>query len=208
MPKKPKLPAYRYELPCVIVAVDQARRSGWAVFVEGKPVRWGEVDAADVPAIEAILTAACEQATKYKLPVVVLGEEHGQHSFKGRAKAGLGAAWGSWSYACERLNGRGLPIVMTRVMKVNTKVWRARFGMAALRKEHTKAYAVRRVAEELRIELPENQHDAAEALLIGLWGARAHVVGAKLPKRLMATWAAERADAAYLARGKTSQGVA
>lgn len=189
---KAKLPAYRHELPCVIVAVDQARRSGWAVFVEGKAVRWGEVDAADNITIEAILTFACEQGAKFKLPVVVLGEEHGQHSFKGRAKAGLGAAWGSWSYACERLNGRGLPIVMTRVTKVNTKTWRARFGMAGLRKEHTKAYAVRRVAEELHIELPEDQHDVAEALLIGLWGARAHMVGSKLPKRLMATWAVER----------------
>lgn len=195
--RKPKMPAYRHDLPCVIVAVDQARTSGWATYVEGKPVSWGEVDAADTPAIEAILTAACELATRYQLPVVVLGEEHGQHSFKGRAKAGLGAAWGSWSFACERLNGRGLPIVMTRVMKVNTKTWRSRFGMAGLRKEHTKGYAVRRVREELQVELPAEQHDVAEAMLLGLWGARAAAVGAKLPKRLMATWATERAEVAY-----------
>lgn len=30
-----------------------------------------------------------------------------------------------------------------------------------------------------------------------LWGARAHAVGAKLPKRLMAAWATERAEVAH-----------
>ena len=182
---KPKPPAYPAPLPCVLVAVDQARMSGWAIYVKGKPVSWGEVNAADAPRIEAILGLACGAAKEHKLPVFVLGEEHGRHSFKGHAKEGLGAAWGSWRFACERLNGHGLPIVMTRVSRVNTKTWRAAFGMATLRKEHTKPYAVRAVKERLGIELPPELHNAAEALLIGLWGARAGTVGAKLPKRVM-----------------------
>ena len=183
--RKPKLPAYPTPLPCVIVAVDQARTSGWATYVQGRPVCWGEVDAADAPRIEEILSAACELASRLKLPVVLIGEEHGRYGFRGGAKEGLGAAWGSWRFAAERLRGRGLPLVQSRVMRVNTKTWRAAFGLASLRSEHAKPYAIRAVKERLGIHLADDQHDIAEALLIGLWGTRAGAVGAKLPKRVM-----------------------
>ena len=177
----------------MLVAVDQARTSGWSIYVGGKPVDWGEVDAADAPRIEQILRNGCNLATRLQLPVVVLGEEHGRYGFRGGAKEGLGAAWGSWRFACERLNAQGLPIVMTRVTRVNTKTWRSAFGMAAMRSEVAKKYAPLRAREELGVDVPDEQHNAAEALLIGLWGVRAGAVGAKLPKRVMERWATEPA---------------
>lgn len=183
-PRKPKPRPYPVALPCVIVAVDPARTSGWATFLEGKPVSWGEVDAADAPRIEAILLDACELAIKLKLPVVLVGEEWGVHSFRGGAKEGLGAAWGSWRFAAERLRDRGLPLVEDRVMRVNVTTWRFAFGLAGLRSQHTKDYAIRAVKARLRLDLGKH-HDAAEALLIGLWGSRAGEVGAKLPARIM-----------------------
>lgn len=176
---------YPVNLPCVIVAVDPARTSGWAVFLEGRPVSWGEVDAADNVRIEEILLAACELAVKLKFPIVLLGEDWGpaRGGYGGAgARAGLEAAWGSWRYASERLHARGLPVI--HLVRVNVTTWKAAFGLAGLREEFAKIYAIRSVMERMKINVGE-AHNAAEALLIGTWGSRAAKVGAKLPVRIM-----------------------
>lgn len=192
MPKKPKLPAYRHELPCVILAIDPGATSGWAILVEGKPRCWGSLAASDSDGIDRVIFEACDLAIRYKLPLVVLGEEWGRGGKRGMAQwQGLGGAWMAWKYGCDRARAKGLPVVESRVLRVLQKVWRSVFGLN-LGREVVKAYCLRAARERTGIELPPEQHDVAEALLIGLWGARAAAVGAKLPKRLMATWAAER----------------
>lgn len=192
--KKPKLPAYRHELPCVILAIDPANTSGWAIMVEGKPKCWGSLAASDSDGIDRVIFEACDLAIRYKLPLVVLGEEWGRGGIMGRAQwQGLGGAWTAWKYGCDRARAKGLPVVESRVLRVLQKVWRSVFGLN-LGREVVKAYCLRAARERTGIELPPEQHDVAEALLIGLWGARAAAVGAKLPAKLMERWAAERAD--------------
>lgn len=176
---------YPVALPCVLVAVDPGLTSGWATYVEGRPVTWGEVDAADTDRIEAILLAACELAVKLSLPIVLLGEDWGtvRGGFGGGgARAALDAAWGSWRFASERLHARGLPLF--RLVRVNVSTWKSTFGLAGIREEYAKDYAVRAVRTRMKINVGE-KHNAGEALLIGTWGARAAVVGAKLPVRIM-----------------------
>lgn len=197
MPKKPKLPAYRHELPCVILAIDPGGTSGWAILVEGKPKCWGALLASDSDGIDRVIFEACDLAIRYKLPLVVLGEEWGRGGKRGMAQwQGLGGAWMAWKYGCDRARAKGLPVVESRVLRVLQRTWRSVFGLN-LGREVVKAYCLRAARERTGIELPAEQHDVAEALLIGLWGARAAAVGAKLPKRLMATWATERAEVAY-----------
>lgn len=186
-PKRPKvkLPPYPVALPCVIVAVDPGLTSGWATMLEGRPVSWGEVQAADNTRIEEILLAAIELAVKLELPVVLLGEDWGtvKGAFGGSgARAGLDAAWGAWRFAAERLHARGLPAMVR--LRVNLTTWKSAFGLAGLREEFAKPYAIRAVKSRLKIDVGE-QHNAGEALLIGTWGARAGTVGAKLPVKLM-----------------------
>lgn len=184
--RKPQLSAYPVALPCVLLAIDPATTSGWALFLEGKPVSWGALAASDSNGIDAVLLQACELTSRTKLPLVVLGEDWGRGGVMGLAQwQGLGAGWGAWRYACDRARAKGLPVVESRVMRVTQTTWRAAFGLSSLRREHVKAYSVRAARERLGITLTDEQHDTAEALLIGLWGARAGAVGSKLPAKIM-----------------------
>lgn len=194
--RKPKPPPYPVPLPCVIVAVDPGRSSGWATYLEGQPVSYGTLDAADRGAIGRVLLDACRLAHAHKLPLVLLGETWNTGGRMGGAQwQGLGAAWGSWRFEAETLNkrqdadGLGPQLVPSRILRVSTSTWRARFGMCRAPKGSPKDWhktrAIEVVREQLGVTVPADQHDGAEALLIGLWGARAAAVGAKLPKRVM-----------------------
>ena len=198
--RKPKTPAHHRPLPCVIVAVDPGRRSGWATLVEGRPVSWGTLDAGDVESIERVLRAACELAERADLPLVIIGEEWNVGGNRGmRQWQGLGAAWGSWQFAAERLSAEGRAertctrrIVADRIRRVSTSTWRAEYGICRRPKgapdDWHKTQAVRLVGERLKIDAVLLQHDAAEALLIGAWAAHAHAVSKKLPKLVMRRW--------------------
>ena len=192
-------PEHQIALPCVIVAIDPGRASGWAIYLEGRPVSWGVVDAADSLRVQNVLIEACRLAQIHRLPLVLLGETWnvgGTHSSPATWQ-GLGAAWGAWKYAAEHLSSSrrdqpgslGPQLVASRILRVSTSTWRARFGMMHAPKEAPtgwyKAMALQLVERELGVEVAPEHHDAAEALLIGLWGTRAQAVGKKLPARVM-----------------------
>lgn len=197
-----KRPQHARPLPCVIVAVDPGRTSGWSTLIEGRPISWGTLSAGDVQSIERVLRAACELAERVDLPVVVIGEEWNVGGQRGmRQWQGLGAAWGSWRFAAERLSAEGRAertatrrIVARRIMRVSTSTWRAHFGISrrpsGAPSDWHKAQAVRLVGEVLKLDASLSEHDAAEALLIGWWSAHAHAVGERLPTRIMQRWEA------------------
>lgn len=185
-PRKAKLSAYPVALPCVLLAIDPAACSGWALFLEGRPVTWGELAASNSTGIDAVLLQACELAGRTKLPLVVLGEDWGRGGVLGLSQwQGLGGAWSAWKFGCERAVEKGLAVVPSRILRVQQSTWRSPFGLASLGRDVVKAYSVRAAFNQLGIKLALDQHDVAEALLIGLWGARAGEVGAKLPVKIM-----------------------
>lgn len=184
-PLKPKPRPYPVALPCVILAIDPAALSGWAIFLEGRPVTWGELAASNATGIDAVLLQACELASRTKLPLVVLGEEWGRGGPLGMSQwQGLGGAWTAWKHGCDRARDKGLPVVSSRVMRVLQRTWRSAFGLN-LGRELVKAYAVRAAKSRVGVQLELDQHDIAEALLIGLWGSKSGEVGERLPEKVM-----------------------
>ncbi len=186
--KKRKLPPYPQALPCVIVAIDPGATAGWAIYLEGRTVSWGAADSYDSARIERVLTEASTLAELHHLPLVVVGETWNRGGPMGlSAWQGLGAAWGAWQQAIKRMraNGRGQQLVASRVMRVSTSTWKAAFGLSRVKRDAIKAASLAVVRDRLGIHLAPDQHDVAEALLIGEWATRAGAVGAKLPKRVM-----------------------
>lgn len=206
MSKRKKAPTLASPIPCVIIAVDPGRASGWAIFLEGRPVSWGVVDAADAQRVQRVLLDACRLAQLRNVPLVLLGETWNAGGARGVAQwQGLGAAWGAWKYAAEHLSSSrrgerdalGPQLVANRMMRVSTSTWRAHFGMMRAPKGAPKSWykerAVELARDELHLVVDGAHHDAAEALLIGLWGTRALAVAKKLPKRVMEAWSAAEA---------------
>lgn len=192
-------PEHDRALPCVIVAVDPGKTSGFAIYVEGVLDWWGTADAGDSARIQEVLLQACFLSHRHRLPLVLLGETWnvgGAHSSPAMWQ-GLGAAWGAWKFAAEFLSSSrrdqpgaiGPQLVASRILRVSTSTWRARFGMMrapkGAEKSWYKSMALQVVEQQLGLEVDPQHHDAAEALLIGLWGTRAAAVGKKLPARVM-----------------------
>lgn len=179
-PLPPSLTPHR----CVILAVDPSQRSsGWAIFLDGALVSYGTVPATRFAQVQAIVLEALALATQHGRHVVLVGEEWGRggRMTSVRTASGLGAAWGAWLGVALSTNHEGARIARKRVLRVPTATWRSRFRMnARMGSERLKAAAVKIANARLGLELAMEDHDEAEAALIGLWAAHAGEVGATL----------------------------
>lgn len=175
-----------YPWPCVVLAVDTATRSGWAIRVGGKLAYSGEVDTHDARELDAIIQLAAVGAQPdptWILPCVLVLERSFPGGF-GAIVAALGAARERWLLAWERLGGRRKDVV-----SVMPASWRSRvLGGRAVRmkrdeiRPHEMAAARQEIAaaNDNAIELGP---DEAAAILISRWAARAPQVGEKLNAR-------------------------
>jgi hypothetical protein len=186
--KKPKLPASVAPHECVVLAIDTAQRSGWAVYVCGELVSSGEVDVLDPSkstdecgvsgwdADRVCLHALWEVAfsldwdAPYSEAVLVF-----ERPFRGTTQ---GQWIGAWKAAWARLGGH-----KRRMVGVYPSSWRARVlgpgWSRALRDD------VRRAERSLAQSIAGRYvgPDEATAVLIGRWGVRAGETAAVLPKR-------------------------
>lgn len=171
--------------PRVVLGVDQARASGWAVHALGRIVASGVArNAADR---RAAVELALAQAGAPRELLVVL-EDHGKmplarlahydtESGEGpkrnaAAIVGMGDARGRWR---EQLELVGVPL--SHFVLVEPGVWRrAVFGRGApaLGTDAAKALALRWASQALGRVL--EQHDEAEAAALASWGAREGVL--------------------------------
>lgn len=185
-PKRPAPPGYLVALPCVVLAVDPAATSGWAILVEGTVMDWGVIHHTDQRKAEAIVARAANMADEAELPLVVIGEDWPRGGRMGLSQhRGLAMAWGFWRAAARHLSGTHRAVVMSRVLRVQLSTWRSRFGLNGIGRAYVKDYAVRKANALGHVEVAPEQHDAAEAILIGLWAAKAGTVGESLPKTIM-----------------------
>jgi hypothetical protein len=181
-PKRPKLADSLTPWPCVVLAVDTASVSGWSIRAGRNQRELGEADTRDHAALTHIVRWALQYAERRREPLVLVlerpfgGERH--------TLAGLERAAERWMVAWRQL---GQPT--KRVVRVYPSTWRARVlggQFVAAKREYVRrwellvAERVLRNASGFEAEAEDLTNDEAAAVLIGIWAARAGVVGKAL----------------------------
>lgn len=186
--KKPKLPPSPTPHPAVILAVDTAQRSGWAVYVRGELVSYGEVDMLDPSkssdqwgvsgwnADRVCLHALWEVAfgldwdAPYTAAVLVF-----ERPFRGTSQ---GQWIGAWKAAWAANGGH-----KRRMVGVFPSSWRARVlgpGWARAGRDKVRARELEMAAA---IAGRRVRPDEAAAVLIAEGASKSAEVGARLPKQ-------------------------
>jgi len=161
---------------CVVLGVDTAARSGWAIAVQGKRVDSGEVDTLNTLDIERVVRWAVDLGRVGGLRVVLCLEAPWGGSVA--VVAALGVARERWERAW-----RDAGQTVRRVVRVNPSTWRAAvLGRGAIGLERE---AVRALEQSVarRLVGKELGPDESAAVLIARWGSQAGEVGKAIGKR-------------------------
>lgn len=165
--------------PCVVLAVDTATRSGWAIRDHGKLVWSGEVDTLDAGELLAVVKLA---GSRKSVPCVLVLE---RPFFGGRNPLTIGMSLGgarerwllAWEHCGERRD--------KRVVSVTPAVWRSRVlgrGTGSLPREKVRPIEMR-AARLMCGGDYEPGEDEAPAICISKWAAHAPEIGAALTGR-------------------------
>lgn len=160
----------------VVLAIDTARRSGWALGQCGKLVRAGEVDTLDEAIVDQIVANAVELAASVSLPCVLVLES----AFGGSVDvvSALGVARERWLRAW-----RGADQALGRVVKVQPSSWRAPvLGSSSIGLPREQVRELEQRSATVIAGYPVGPDEAA-AILIARWGAHAALVGKAIGKR-------------------------
>jgi hypothetical protein len=184
--KKPKLPwpACASPIAASILCVDPGKVSGWAIWRNGQPVRFGHVDVfGDPMRIEGVLAEfICEPGPHLVVIERPFGAGHGN------ASTAVGAGDVIWRSAVERFK------LKPRLVRVYPSQWRCKalgkgWGSAAREKvrKQEQAVALHEVCSSLpgyadNLQTTEIHSDAAPAICMGRWASYAGECIAKLPK--------------------------
>lgn len=161
---------------CVLLAIDPAATSGYAVFAPAGPIESGT--AKTIADLESVVALAQREAEAHELPLIVVGEEWvGVGKLTAKTVAGMGAAWGRWAAVLEQAEHP-----KRRTLRLSTGTWRKRaYGKSRGKTEAFKAWAMAYVAARFRVRLKSD--DEAEAVVIGDVAMRSPEVAAVLPGR-------------------------
>jgi hypothetical protein len=166
-----------YPWPCVVLAIDTASRSGWAIRDCGKLVWSGECDTLDPDELDHVVQLANRRRS---IPCVLVLEKPYPRRFQAMNE-GLGAARERWLAAWQRAGQRR----DKRVVKVQPVSWRSRvLGSASVRmkRDEVRAFELTAARMEVGPRIPVGP-DEAPAILISRWACRAPEVGACLTTR-------------------------
>lgn len=169
----------------VTLAIDTARKSGWAITVRGKLVEFGECDVYSGEPMR-VAALALKYAADAGLECVLVCEKPFKFTARSMGNAGsgtgMGAAFGAWMGAWCAAGG-----VKSRWRKVLPAVWRSRVlgkGWGSAKREVVQVEE-QRVAQALVYPMPaEVGAESAPAILIGQWAARAPEIIKALPKSM------------------------
>jgi len=170
--------------PVVILAIDPAVVSGWALRVCGVLASSGKTETPDE--MNAVVKLAYRTAEKFRRPLVVVYEKWNPHGkWSHDAKMGAAKSVGKWELLVEMLPRRK---PTTKTVTVLADEWRKRmYGFCRKPKGETfnwKAYAVRTAQCLDPRSPPPAEHNEAEARLISGWASFSEQVGKVLPKRV------------------------
>jgi hypothetical protein len=171
-PKRVRMPQAFKAHTCVLLSLDSAAKSGWALWLRGKLVDSGEVRTRKV----VVVKRAVELAQAEGLPVMVVREKWSPGGWKTyQTPIGLGAGWGEWRIA---LRAHGVP--STRVEEIFPATWKsAVLSGGNMTREESLAAAMRYVEARFHIKAKPDQ---AVAIVIGVWGIHSGEVGARLAR--------------------------
>lgn len=175
--KRPLPPPSATPLPCLVLAVDTAARSGWAVLgASERYLGFGEADTLDATALAHIVDWAGCHAVLAQVPLVLVLEA----PFGGSMAMliALGAARERWLAAWRATDQPRRSVVMVQPSEWRAKVLGKRWARA-VRDEvrpHEQATAAAIVGEPVG-------GDEAAAILIARWALRAAKVERVLPRR-------------------------
>jgi hypothetical protein len=191
-PKKPPAPDSYTPHDCVILAIDPAKDSGWAIL----PPPSSSIDPMSRHGEGSHLVAvtlAKEVAVRTRRPLVVAaetwttGDREQDRRMKAAVLLGLGAAWERWLAAFDKI---GLP--KSRIVRVNVATWRSKIiggpmnrtseeWKEAARQVATGRFPVLDRASHALFE-PKLDDNEADALCIALWARQAGPVGEAVKK--------------------------
>lgn len=176
----------------VVLAVDCASRSGWAICVVGKLCASGELDTLNTPAIEAVVAQALERAVTLGRPCVLVLEDIWGGSVS--TIAGLGAARERWLAVWRALAGKVGH--KGKVVRVPVSTWRAAIlGEGYGSAERDQARPVEQSMAR-GIKGSAVGPDEAPAICLGRYGAQAgdvgKVIGERARKASLAAWTGGR----------------
>lgn len=164
---------------CVVLGVDTANLSGWAIRAAETQLEFGEVNTRDHDAVVRIVRWAVRIARRLDWPLVlVLEAPWGRRT---QTVAGLGAARERWEHAwweCEQPE--------SHIMRVQVATWRAAVlggHWVSAKREAVRAHEQRTAAELVGEEVGDIGPDEAPALLIAKWAAYAARTGRVIGKR-------------------------
>ena len=172
---------------CMVLGVDTASRSGWALRQAGKLLYSGEVSIDDDAELDAIVRTAIHH--RWCMPSVLVLERPWRSSSVNVIMS-LGAARKAWLNAWKRAGQS-----QSRVVSVYPVTWRSRVGVAQPIPRVKLSWDEKRARRDVgaRMELAAAQTevsctcnvgpDEAAAILISRWAAHAPDVGEALPKR-------------------------
>jgi hypothetical protein len=166
--RKEAKPRESEAIPCVLLALDTANRTGWALGAFGSIVSSGEhplYSDAGMRATNEVLTLACALSSQHKIPIVIAYEV----PWGGRMAAGETKAEGYWIHAA-----RSCGVPMRRFVKVYPSQWRAVVlppGSASLEREEVRkveAIEAAKIVSDRKLG-----SDECAAVLIFEWAKKA-----------------------------------
>jgi len=176
----------------VVLAVDCANRSGWAICVRGKLHASGELNTLEPEAIAGVIAMALECARTEALPCVLVLEDIWGGSVS--TIAGLGAARERWLAVWRELAAAAGH--KGKVVLVAVSTWRAAIlgaGFVGCEREQ-----VRPVEQAMAAGIKGGAvgPDEAPAICLGRYGAQAadvgKVIGVRARKASLAAWTGRR----------------
>jgi hypothetical protein len=190
-PKRRKLPAPPPSLvphPCVVLAVDPGKAAGWSIWYRDRLVDFGECSGLDYDACKAVVSAALLVAQLASLPTVLVLEKppthHALRSFK--SMLGTGENRGAWKLAWKALKQPDRRRVLAPIPAWRGAVLGREFAGSVDRgrvRAQEQRVATSLVQRHYRGAIKPVGPDAAPAIGIGRWAARAGEVGAALAPR-------------------------
>lgn len=172
----------------VVLGVDAARSSGWAIMFGGALLQSGEANKDRDAELLRVCGVAVMQAERRDVPCVMVLEKPPNIIHSGAQAStflGLGAARQAWLSAWRTQGG-----VRRRVVSVIPARWRgalgirsrsSKGGLTVAQQERERALSHVKACGQGLVELGG---DEAAAICIAEWGSRAGEVGAVLPAKL------------------------
>jgi len=181
----PRLPPVWKPHQAVVLGIDVAATSGWAIWKPGTLLVGTVHDRIGAEAVRcSVVESAIEEAQACGLGLIVVAEKWtaGSAVRDGRMNAstllGLGGAWRDWQRVLVEYR-----VPRKRILRVNVKTWQGAMlkGLGARRSEQLKAAARLVVSSRFpalgKVDLTSDAYDAG---CIALWASQSGEVGAAL----------------------------